>query len=739
MKKLTLIGFFLCIRVSTLLAQEDELSPDTVITELDEIIVSANRWEQNLREVANKVTTVNNQLIQLQNPQTAADLLSFSNAVFVQKSQLGGGSPMIRGFATNRVLLVVDGVRMNNAIFRSGNVQNAISLDPNAIKEAEVIFGPGSVMYGSDAIGGVMDFHTLSPQFGADRKINVFANGMTRYSSANNERTLHADANIFSRRLSFLSSVSRSVFSDLRMGSRGPVDYLRTDYVERVDGVDVVRQNASPNIQEQSGYSQWNLMHKLAWKPVDFLKINYAFHYSTTSDVPRYDRLILRNNAGQLSNAEWYYGPQKWMMNAVTIDVSKRTLLFDQVKVIGAMQRFNESRHNRSFGSARRTDRWEEVDAFSVNLDFDRRLSDRLSVFYGGEFVSNQVESTASRENINTGFVEPTSTRYPDGATWRSSAAYINIKLQPSDAWVFNASVRYTDVFTESRFDNTFFDFPFEESTISNGNINGSLGVIYSPSEKVKWYANTSTGFRSPNVDDIGKVFDSSPGTVIVPNPQLEPEVAISLETGFAAVITKGLKLDAAFYYSTIDNAIARGAFLFNGADSIDYDGVRSAVLAQQNISQIRVGGVQVALQWTISRSVQLTSNYNYQKGQERDPDTDRFFSPTHVAPAFGATHVMVKKSGWKFDAYAMYSAAISFEDLALTERQDQHLYARDLLGRPFAPSWWTLNIKGEYAITSSFVVTGGVENILDKRYRPYSSGISSPGINFILSLQFKL
>src|SRR5690606_19397902 len=74
--------------------------------------------------------------------QTAADLVGSTGQVFIQKSQYGGGSPMIRGFSANRILIVVDGVRMNNAIFRSGNLQNIISIDPNTIQSGEVILGP---------------------------------------------------------------------------------------------------------------------------------------------------------------------------------------------------------------------------------------------------------------------------------------------------------------------------------------------------------------------------------------------------------------------------------------------------------------------------------------------------------------------------------------------------------------------------------------------------------------------
>ena len=130
---------------------------------LDEVVMSVSKWEQQKKEVPNKIVSIDAQTIALNTPQTSADLLQSSGKVFVQKSQLGGGSPMIRGFATNRLVLSVDGVRMNNAIFRGGNLQNVISIDPFNIRNTEIIFGPGSVIYGSDAIGGVMNFYTMYP------------------------------------------------------------------------------------------------------------------------------------------------------------------------------------------------------------------------------------------------------------------------------------------------------------------------------------------------------------------------------------------------------------------------------------------------------------------------------------------------------------------------------------------------------------------------------------------------
>ncbi len=707
---------------------------------LNEVVVSVNRWEENLMEVPDRVAKIDADLIKFQNPQTAADLLGISNQVFVQKSQLGGGSPMIRGFSTNRVLLVVDGVRMNNAIFRSGNVQNVISLDANVIENAEVVFGPGSVIYGSDAIGGVMDFHTLSPRLSVSEKPRISANALLRTSSANKEKTGHVDFNIGFDRLAFLTSVTYSDYDDLKMGSHGPEEYTRPDFVVRENGVDVVKINANKNVQVSTGYNQLNMMQKIRFRPSAAWDINYGFHYSESSNVPRYDRLILKKDDGSFANAAWYYGPQKWMMHALSVAFVKPTLISDQAKVTVAYQKYQESRHNRSFGSSRITNRLENVDAFSVNLDVDKKLDSRFTLFYGGEFITNTVGSTAYRENINDESITTATTRYPDGSTWRTSAVYGNLKYKLSSKWILNGSVRFTNVNTYSKYDTSLFNFPFTEATLANNAVNGSLGIVFNPSSKVKTYANISTGFRAPNVDDIGKVFDSEPGNVVVPNPELKPEYGYNGEIGTVFKIGTNFDFDFTLYYSYLDNAIARGVATFNGKDSIFYDGELSRVLSQQNISSVTVYGFQTQVNWKLSKGFLFTTAYNYQKGSEKDVETGRDFSPTHVAPSFGSSHLVYAfATALKVDVYANYNGEISYADLALSERGDTHLYAKDNNGNPYSPSWWTMNLKVSYAFKKYIVLDGGIENIFDKRYRPYSSGITAPGRNFILSLRFSM
>jgi hemoglobin/transferrin/lactoferrin receptor protein len=194
---------------------------------LDEYVVSASRWEQSMRSVPHKITAITPKGVAILNPQTAADMLGSTGEVFIQKSQQGGGSPMIRGFSANRLLYTIDGVRMNTAIFRAGNIQNVISVDPFAIERTEVLFGPGSIIYGSDAIGGVMSFTTLTPQFTLTEKPFVTGKALARYSSANSEKTMHFDVNVGGKKWASVTSISSNDFGDLKMGTKGPDDYLR--------------------------------------------------------------------------------------------------------------------------------------------------------------------------------------------------------------------------------------------------------------------------------------------------------------------------------------------------------------------------------------------------------------------------------------------------------------------------------------------------------------------------------
>lgn len=700
---------------------------------LDQVVVSATRWNQPNREIPAKITSISAKQVALLNPQTTADLLGGSGEVYIQKSQQGGGSPMIRGFATNRLLIVVDGVRMNTAIFRSGNLQNIISLDPFATEKTEVFFGPGSVIYGSDAIGGVMNFRTLTPRLSVNDDPFIAGNAVTRYSSANHEFTGHLDVNIGWEKWASVTSFSHSDFDDLRMGTRGPDDYLMPFYVQRQDSTDVVITNDDPLVQRPTGYAQINLMQKLRFKPNEKWDFNYGFHYSTTSDYSRYDRLI-RLKKGLPRSAEWYYGPQLWVMNNLNIEYTASHGIFDKMDIRVAQQSFKESRIDRDFKDAERRSREEKVNAYSANFDFNKSIGTKHKLFYGLEAVYNKVGSTGTDEDIKTGTIVPGPARYPQ-STWASYGAYFTYQLKVTEKLIMQAGARYNQYILNADFDTTFYPFPYTTANINNGALTGSLGFVYNPTETWAISLNLSTGFRSPNVDDIGKVFDSEPGAVIVPNPDLNAEYAYNAEIGIAKVFDDFLKIDLTAYYMILEDAMVRRNFTLNGQDSIYYDGEMSRVQALQNAARATVYGIQAGLEIKHPSGFALSSRFNYQQGEEELDDGTT--SPLrHAAPWFGVSNLTYTAQKLKLDLYASYTGEVSYENLAQEEQDKDYLYAKDANGNPYAPAWYTLNFKIIYQLTDIFSVSGGVENLTDQRYRPYSSGLAGPGRNFIIAVK---
>jgi hemoglobin/transferrin/lactoferrin receptor protein len=640
---------------------------------------------------------------------------------------------MIRGFATNRLLITVDGIRMNTAIFRSGNLQNVISLDPFLIDRTEVLFGPGSVIYGSDAIAGVMNFYTLPASLSPDGRLSVSGIAGARFSSANNEITGHFNINVAIKKWAFMTSLSQFNFNDQQMGKHGPDEYLRNVYVQHVNGLDVVSNNDNPRIQRPSGYSQTNIMEKIHFRPDEDLDFSYGFQYSATTSIDRYDRLI-RFKGGLPASAEWYYGPQIWMMNYFNFTHSGGSGIYDELTVRLAHQYFQESRIDRDFNDTERRTRVERVNAFSLNIDLAKSPSEKHKLFYGLEAVYNDVNSTGKNYDIVTAVTVPGPPRYPQSG-WTSLAAYAAWHYNITGKINLQAGARYNHFILNAIFDTAFYPFPFTTAHISKGALTGSTGFVFNPSKRWTMSVNFSTGFRSPNVDDMGKVFDSEPGSVVVPNPSLGPEYAWNAEAGIARVFGDWLKADVSGYYTILENALVRRDYTLNGMDSIMYDGEMSRVQAIQNAARATVMGIEAELEVKLPAGFGLISHFNWQKGEE-ELDDGSVAPLRHAAPWFGVSHLTYAISKFRFDFYSVYNGEVTFEKLPPEEQSKPYIYAIDKNGDPYSPGWYTLNFKAVYQVTDQLTINAGVENILSQRYRPYSSGITGPGRNFIVALR---
>ncbi|MEZ7494741.1 TonB-dependent receptor [Leeuwenhoekiella aequorea] len=702
--------------------------------QLNEVVLSVSKFEQQTKDITQKVIRLDAEDVELKNPQTAADFLSQSGQIYVQKSQLGGGSPMIRGFSTNRLLITVDGVRMNTAIFRSGNLQNVINIDPFTIDQTEVILGPGSVVYGSDAVGGVMNFYTKKPSFSFEEGTSFSGMGLTRYATANNEKTGHLDLNFGLKKWAFLTSISYSDFDDLRMGGHGPDDYLRPEYIKIIDGVDTVVENENPKVQNPTGFNLLNLTQKVRFMPNSIWDFNLGMHYSTTSDYSRYDRLT-RKRGDELRSAEWYYGPQTWFLGNLQVDKKGNGDIYDDAKLTAAYQYFEESRNDRDFNNPILYSTEEQVNAYSLGLDFTKKLSENR-LFYGLEYVYNKVNSFGNQTNVENNEEAATASRYPDNSSWQSLAAYLSGQFHLAEKLTLQTGLRYNHILINAAFDDTFYDFPFEDANVNFENITGSAGLNWQTSDILDLKLNLGTAFRAPNIDDIGKIFDSEAGSVVVPNPNLKAEYAYNAEIGAALKVGESLRLDLTTYYTHLENALVRRDFNLEGVTVIDYQGEPSNVQAIQNAARAEVYGIEAGLEYLFSKNVKFTSHINITEGsQEEDDGSDAPLR--HAAPLFGNTHLIYRLKKWKFDASAEYNGEIAYEDLAPSQIANDYLYALNADGNPYSPKWYTLNLYSEYQVAQNWKATAALENITDQRYRPYSSGISAPGRNLILALKY--
>ena len=738
MKKIYMpLGFLLIC--SSLNAQQD--LNDTLATKLinlNEVVFSANKVEEKKSDIPYTIEIIKSKDIEFTNPQSTPDMLQNSGVVFVQKSQ-AGGSPVIRGFEASRVLLVIDGVRMNNAIYRAGHLQDAMTIDNNMLERVEILFGPSSVIYGSDALGGVMSFYTKRPLLGTEEKNNFGLNAYTRYSSSNNEKTGHVDFNLGFRKISFLTSITYSDFGDIRTGeARNPTPAFgyRPYYADRINGVDSMVKNTDPFVQKFTGYKQTDFMQKLLFYVNDKVETGINFQYSASSELPRYDRLT-EMQAGKLRYAEWKYGPQNRMMTSLFLNVKSESSVYNNMRIVAAYQDIDQERINRRFKNDIRNTQTEDVQVISFNADLMKQVNEKNELRYGLEFTHNNVGSVANNTNIVSNVVTPASTRYPDGGSEMSTfAGYLTHSWEISEKAILSEGIRFSQTSLDASFkDTTFFPFPFKSATQSNKAVNGNIGIVLMPENNVRFNILASTGFRAPNIDDLTKIFDSSPGKVVVPNPELKPEYAYNIEAGFANTFSDNrFRFEATYFYTLLKNALVVKDFKLNGADSVMYLNVKSKVMASQNAAEAYIQGVSASFTADISSGFSLKSSITYTRGSYKDNVKDTLVPLDHIAPLFGQTGIIHTYKRIKTEFFIRYNGEKKLQDYS-PSGEDNLVYAT----ATGMPKWITFNIKSAVQFNKSIALNLGVENLFNTHYRVFASGVSAPGRNLYVTIRFKL
>ncbi len=738
MRKIALLSALLYISVCAI-AQQDTTSEKN----LDEVVVYSNKFAEKKKNLAQKIDVINASTIAKFNSQNTGDLLINSGNVFVQKSQQGGSSPVIRGFEASRVLLVVDGIRMNNAVYRAGHLQNAITVDQNILERVEVIYGPASTMYGSDGLGGVLHFRTKSPVLSTGDKLKVTGSALVRYSSANEEKTGHADVSIGGKKFAWLQSYTYSDFGDMKMGdnykSKYPNFGRRSKYIKRINGIDSVVISNDDRIQRFSGYKQWDIAQKLLFKQNEKISHSLNFQYSNSSDVPRYDRLQDTRNFGgsigtTLRYAEWFYGPQTRLLTAYELNIAQVGFLND-LRISLNYQDIKESRQQREYRRYDRFDsRREHVKVVGFIIDGRKTWgNNELNIGMDGQL--NDVKSAADRTNLTTGVVTKLDSRYPDG---KNKMNYFGVYAQhllkmKNGKLVLNDGIRLQSVSLHSTIvDNSFLNLPVTDIKQTPFTVTGNLGLVYMPVPSFRLTGNLSSGFRAPNVDDAVKIFESSTATkrVLIPNTDINPEYTYNFDLGITKTFAEKVRFEITAFYTLFKNAIASAPFKLNGQDSIVYNGVKSAVYASQNVNEAYVRGFNARLKIELSKKLAWDNTISQTYGRYKNPDGTK--KPLdHVPPMFGKTSLAYTGKKISTEVYGMFNGWKKIKNYN-PDGEDNGQYAT----ADGMPSWFTFNWRGSYAFTKNLTLQAGVENISDRNYRYFASGFSAPGRNFIVALR---
>jgi hemoglobin/transferrin/lactoferrin receptor protein len=727
--------------------------------DLDEVILSVARSASSVNQIAEKVSVIKSEDLFISSPSSGAEMLELSPGVRIQKSQGGGGSPIIRGFEANRVLIVVDGVRMNNAIYRSGHLQNSITIDPSNIERAEVIFGSSSVGYGSDAMGGVIHYYTKNPILKNSKKIS--SSFTSNFNSANNSVTNNFNTNYSSDNWGSITSISISKYGDIKMGKKrnhgysnwglNPIFSQNSRYKFYAEP----SINSDKNIQKNTGYSQVDLFQKFLFKIGDNNLLNLNIQFSESSDIDRFDQLSIPTD-DSLKFSEWYYGPQKRLLISPSLRIFPKRKFMDKGVITLGYQKINESRIKRKFNSLNRSHQIEDLTVLSLNGDFDTSFNNGHTLSYGLETTYNhnyskaydRILSVDGNNVVGLGTKTAIPTRYPsDGSSYVSFASYVNWSWNMSEFFTFNVGTRLTFTKLKARWNDIISVNPqLSKVNLNSEALTTTVSMKLRPSNKIQINTVLSSGFRNPNIDDIGKIRENN-GLLVVPNTFLKPEYAYNLDLG---VDYRSLDNNSYFsirgFSTIISRHIGRAEYIVYSdittpdTSTIIYNNEEVATIANKNLGNRFIHGFSIDGFNNLSRSLKVDYSLTYTKG-----DNNESYGPLpSISPLFGSLSLNYINNDLKIRAVYKFSDSKEPSEYSTggEDGLDETPYIigqdglKNFLG---TPNWSDFSIFASKKISSNSTLRLGITNIFDIHYRTFASGISAPGRSFQAGLNLKL
>ncbi len=669
------------------------------------ISVTATRSEREVTDISQAVNLIPENVIRERNEKTSAEVLREEPGVFVQKTSHGGGSAIIRGLSSNQILLLVDGIRMNNSTYRLGNHSYLTMIDYFTLNQIEVVRGPTSVMYGSDALGGTINAITKDIVPG-ESKNGISYRVFGRWASADNERTSRIDLSYSGKRIGMLGGVSLKKFGDLRRGV--------------INSVPELEHSTNGPIQSPSGFDCFDWDYKLILYSSETTKLIFSSQYTKKSNLPRYDKY--ENNGYYL----WLYNPQKRHLTYIRLEKSLNNPYISSFHATVSLNIQDEGRQKQKKPESSITKEWVGVKTGGFSLQLRSFFEGHL-LTYGSEVYHDLINAERfTQDPVTSDTKKDEQARYPDGAVYTSIGVYLQDEVKISTRLKSIAGVRFSSFYTKFSLPPASPVTELYGETISQNfhALTGSEGLIVKLSDGLFLDCNLSQAFRAPNLSDISKLGESKGNTFEIPNPGLKPESMTSFDTGIK-IEKKNVSASVSVYYARVDNLIASADAVYGGSSVIERNSVIFKVKSKQNIGKAYLCGAE--------------STFNYRRGK-----TNIFCNLTlpygwnitlnepvgGVPPFFGLAGARIDMHRGAIEGFVRFAA--KQDKLSADDMDDPRI------PKGGTPGWTTVNLRARYSIPNIGEIMCGIENIFDVNYREHGSGINGPGRNFIVSMEIR-
>ncbi|MCC7431233.1 TonB-dependent receptor [bacterium] len=645
----------------------------------EEVIITATKIQETVFQAKNDVGVVGEEAILRQNSTTTPDILSATPEVLIQKTNAGAGSPIIRGLSGNRVLILVDGIRLNNATFRSGNNQYFNTIDPQLVSKIEIVQGPSSALYGSDALGGVIQVLTKKPEFNS--KSLVFSSKISTNSLSN----------------------SNSLLANFSGNSKFAVNFGASfkDFNTLIAGEKIGKQTPT-------GYTELDGNIALSYFLTQKTLLTFSNQFTSQKKVDRYDKLT-GEGADDLNNVN----PQRRFLSYLNVQNETEFGFWKGYELTTSFHKQTEERHRIKGGQTKETIENDVVNTLGVNFHGKLFFNKFFNIISGFDFYGDFISSKSMEKNTVSGEeLKLERGKFPNDASSKTFGFFAENKTSLTEKLSFTTGLRFSNYSMKG----TLAD-ETEKTKTDNSSLtfSGNLGFLLT--ENLNFIGGVSQGFRSPNLEDAFSKGVGKKGTYDIPNPKLKPETSTSFELGtkfqneriFASVFG---------YFSNYEKIIER-----NSTGNFTEDG--EEIKQFQNRGKAEISGVNGVFEINFEREIFVKGSLNYTFGENKTLNEPL----TRIPPLRGVFSVRRVLGDFWFEycnEFAREQKRLSTEDKSDTR-----------IGENGTKGYLTFNLRSGLT-QKHFDVTVNFENLFDKTYKTHGSGIFSAGRTLIFGVTLR-